>query len=613
MSATLANFVVSMPSQLFTMARSFKAVSNGKIYIGKPDTDPADPENQIQAYIEGEDGISVPVSQPVIINAGGYPVYNGQIAKFVTVENYSMAVYDAYGTQQFYFPDVMKYDPDQFEIRFRDELASNSGAGMIGTESGDTVQESLNILFRNKVFSSASQFHQVNGETDDQIINLTSFHEDQNTGGGLFQWSSSMPKSSHNGGTIIDPDKAFPETWDAAGKIAWFAAAATGSGVWLRTIDTGYLLAEWFGAKPWNVGDTHDSTQEFQQCATIAGRNGCWRWMKRHRILSYINIPNKQTFGSFAQTTSVYSELFNPLDFQGVHVLADPSLGRTVQNAVFFDAASGEAFRCNEGAVPSDCLVYGRGYTTTGMDLSVSLPPVTSYCDTQAFRHNKAINPKNVTVALMRHAFDSNPWDASKGDYYTSTENMVITYCYCISRVSSAQDIIFNTKHINMRAYVNQIGDYSLAVRNVVFVSGSIEGYTVSTTVRASTQLSFKGTYFETGAPDLTTPVFNIVGWCTLNFEECLVYMNGTAQFVSSGGAGQSAGVAGVTIKSQGNVWRLAGGAVTNPTVFNVNPVTVKQAMIGAEVLNVSTGFTLGYWAGAVPSGTYTAPINIPF
>ena len=102
MSDILANFVVSMPSQLFTMARSFKAVANGKIYIGKPDTDPVDPANQIQVYIEGEDGIPVPVSQPVIINAGGYPVYNGQIAKFVTVENYSMAVYDAYGTQQFY-------------------------------------------------------------------------------------------------------------------------------------------------------------------------------------------------------------------------------------------------------------------------------------------------------------------------------------------------------------------------------------------------------------------------------------------------------------------------------------------------------------------------------
>ena len=99
MSDITANVVVSMPSQLFTMARSFKAVANGKIYIGKIDTDPVNPENQIQVYVENEDGSHVPVPQPIIINAAGYPVYNGQIAKFVTVQGHSMAVYDAYGTQ----------------------------------------------------------------------------------------------------------------------------------------------------------------------------------------------------------------------------------------------------------------------------------------------------------------------------------------------------------------------------------------------------------------------------------------------------------------------------------------------------------------------------------
>ena len=108
------NVVIGMPSQLFTMARSFKAVANGKIYIGKIDTDPVNTENQIQVYVENEDGSHVPVSQPIIINAAGYPVYNGQIAKFVTVQGHSMAVYDAYGTQQFYFPNVLGYDPDQF-------------------------------------------------------------------------------------------------------------------------------------------------------------------------------------------------------------------------------------------------------------------------------------------------------------------------------------------------------------------------------------------------------------------------------------------------------------------------------------------------------------------
>ncbi|KZI23397.1 hypothetical protein AWG66_00795 [Escherichia coli] len=116
MPEQLYNVVVSQPSQLFTLARSFKANANGKIYIGKIDTDPVNTENQIPVYVENEDGSHVPVSQPIIINAAGYPVYNGQIAKFVTVQGHSMAVYDAYGAQQFYFPNVLKYDPDQLSV-----------------------------------------------------------------------------------------------------------------------------------------------------------------------------------------------------------------------------------------------------------------------------------------------------------------------------------------------------------------------------------------------------------------------------------------------------------------------------------------------------------------
>lgn len=136
MTDITANVIVSMPSQLFTMARSFKAVANGKIYIGKIDTDPVNPENQIQVYVENEDGSHVPVSQPIIINAAGYPVYNGQIAKFVTVQGHSMAVYDAYGVQQFYFPNVLKYDPDQL----RQELASGDGS-LVGIGNGKTLAD----------------------------------------------------------------------------------------------------------------------------------------------------------------------------------------------------------------------------------------------------------------------------------------------------------------------------------------------------------------------------------------------------------------------------------------------------------------------------------------
>ncbi|MDA8513480.1 phage tailspike protein [Citrobacter sp. Igbk 14] len=132
MSDITANVVVSMPSQLFTMPRSFKAVANGKIYIGQIDTDPVNPANQIQVYIENEDGSHVPVSQPIVINAGGYPVYNGQIAKFVTVQGHSMAVYDAYNAQQFYFHNVLKYDPDQFKLQLSNTTDQQLGDSLVG-------------------------------------------------------------------------------------------------------------------------------------------------------------------------------------------------------------------------------------------------------------------------------------------------------------------------------------------------------------------------------------------------------------------------------------------------------------------------------------------------
>lgn len=139
MSDITANVVVSMPNQLFTLARSFKAASGGKIYIGQIDTDPVNPANQIQVYLENEDGSHVPVAQPLIINAAGYPVYNGQIAKFVTVQGHSMAVYDMYGTQQFYYPNILKYDPDQLRV----ELNGPNGASIVGLKQGGKVQDAL--------------------------------------------------------------------------------------------------------------------------------------------------------------------------------------------------------------------------------------------------------------------------------------------------------------------------------------------------------------------------------------------------------------------------------------------------------------------------------------
>lgn len=159
MSDITANLVIGMPAQLFTLARSFKANANGKIYIGQPDTDPTNPANQIQVYVENEDGSHVPVQQPIIINSGGYPVLGGQIKKFVTVQNYSMEVRDAFNAQQFYFADMAKYAPDQLRkqvfVTNKTDLLSNISAGLpaniTSALDGATFDSSQSTLLLNNL------------------------------------------------------------------------------------------------------------------------------------------------------------------------------------------------------------------------------------------------------------------------------------------------------------------------------------------------------------------------------------------------------------------------------------------------------------------------------
>lgn len=144
MADITANVVVSNPRPVFTDSRTFKAVANGRIYVGKIDTDPTIPANQIPVYIENEDGSHVQIPQPLIINAGGKIVYNGQVVKVVTVQGHSMKVVDAYGAQVDYIPDVLKYDPDQFKIT----LSESGGADFVGTNHRGNLAADLNAIDR---------------------------------------------------------------------------------------------------------------------------------------------------------------------------------------------------------------------------------------------------------------------------------------------------------------------------------------------------------------------------------------------------------------------------------------------------------------------------------
>lgn len=167
MADIIPNVVVTPPQQLFTMPNVFKAVFNGYIYIGLIDSDPTIPANQIQVYLENENGSHVEVPQPLRTNAGGFLVYNGQVSKFVTVKGFSMTVQDSNGAQLFYYPNILKYDPDQLSQRLI-SYADGQGDALIAVKqpvagATDLTQHEKNFQVINlKDFGA-----KCDGETDD--------------------------------------------------------------------------------------------------------------------------------------------------------------------------------------------------------------------------------------------------------------------------------------------------------------------------------------------------------------------------------------------------------------------------------------------------------------
>lgn len=509
----------------------------------------------------------------------------------------------------------------QTDPNLRADLASseiNKGASLISLQSGSTVEQAIEDinaqLSDNRILSGVSLFSSISGQSNGDTVRLVGFHLNSTSGGGLFRWDSSVQKSNHNGGTVIDPGKIFPSSWDAAGKNSWFTPSGSGSGCWIRT-DSKNLLAEWFGAIPWVIGGTQDSTIEFQQLANVAGRGGTWRWTGRHRTTSFVLIPEKQTFGSFGQMTSVSVELFDPSNFQGVHTSPFASVADKVESALFYDSNTGEAFRCMSGAVPDSFLIYGKGYSTLGLNISTVLPHVADYYSTSAFRHGKYIRPRNVSVLLFKYAFDSNPWDTGGsyvGDYYSSFKDCEVTWCNCIRRVATTAS--YNTKFYNLRASVNRIGDFGVGVINMAFIGGSIESFNEPTSIREQSNINLSDSiYMETFDPAFNGKVFDVIGWCSFKIDAAKIYLNNVSEFISSGGSGQSTAVGTISLTGSGNVWMRSGAG--SCSVYSIGGVPNKSIGLFGDIINQRSGATVSYYAGALPTDkVYVAPVvmNIP-
>jgi len=94
-------------------------ISLGKIYVGVADADPTVVANQIDLYVQEENGTITAVSQPVTLGAGGVPLYNGSPVSLLVEGNYSLAVLSSTGAQVYYIPsdqDVVKSYPSGISL-----------------------------------------------------------------------------------------------------------------------------------------------------------------------------------------------------------------------------------------------------------------------------------------------------------------------------------------------------------------------------------------------------------------------------------------------------------------------------------------------------------------
>ena len=84
-----------------------RPVFNGRVYLGNPDTDPTQPENQIPVSVVQENGTLTQIEQPIRTGPGGVATFQGNPVQLdVQIIEHSMTIEDANGRQVYYSPRI---------------------------------------------------------------------------------------------------------------------------------------------------------------------------------------------------------------------------------------------------------------------------------------------------------------------------------------------------------------------------------------------------------------------------------------------------------------------------------------------------------------------------
>lgn len=138
----------------------------------------------------------------------------------------------------------------------RTELGSSSSgegsdlvamAGASGTVTEAINQNSDDINQRVIYVGSVADLEGMTPETEDAQFIVFGYLQGSNVGGGVFQWDSQLSKANHNGGTIIDPSKTFPDFSAPAQVASWFTADGSGTGCFIKKSSPTLTVAEFGG------------------------------------------------------------------------------------------------------------------------------------------------------------------------------------------------------------------------------------------------------------------------------------------------------------------------------------------------------------------------------
>ena len=125
-----------------------------------------------------------------------------------------------------------------------------------GSIEGDKVLEPTDFKY---IRNTVTEMLDLNDMlVDGDVVFLKGYHSVNDGGGGTFIYNASGDKSTHNGGTIIDPSKIFPDDWNnKAKKNDWFNNVNSGVGI-LERIYNDAINIKWFGANK-QYDDNHVS------------------------------------------------------------------------------------------------------------------------------------------------------------------------------------------------------------------------------------------------------------------------------------------------------------------------------------------------------------------